>query len=129
MATKYHRVLLKLSGEVLLNRASGRCIDPDVVAKMAAKVKALKNMGCDVAIVLGGGNIFRGATGEALGIDRCAGDYMGMLATVINALALQHGYAEQGACKLAEAEIRRGDLAEPERAPCGEEGRRLGSEA
>ena len=96
MKPKYHRVLLKLSGEVLLDRATGQCIDPAVVAKMAAKVKALKDMGCDVAIVLGGGNIFRGATGEALGVDRCAGDYMGMLATVINALALQNAVEKAG---------------------------------
>ena len=80
MPAKYKRVLLKLSGEVLLDRATGRCIDPAVVARMAAKVKAVKEMGADVAIVLGGGNICRGATGEELGIDRCAGDYMGMLA-------------------------------------------------
>ena len=96
MTPQYHRVLLKLSGEVLLNRASGQCIDPEIVAKMASKVKALKDMGCDVAIVLGGGNIFRGATGEALGIDRCAGDYMGMLATIINALALQNAVEKAG---------------------------------
>ena len=96
MTPKYHRVLLKLSGEVLLNRASGQCIDPEVVARMAAKVLAVRNMGVDVAIVLGGGNIFRGATGEALGIDRCAGDYMGMLATVINALALQNAIEKSG---------------------------------
>ena len=96
MAPKYRRVLLKLSGEVLLNRATGQCIDSDVVAKMAAKVKAVKDAGSDVAIVLGGGNIFRGATGEALGIDRCAGDYMGMLATVINALALQNAVEKAG---------------------------------
>ena len=96
MTPIFHRVLLKLSGEVLLNRASGQCIDPDIVAKMAAKVRAVKDMGVDVAIVLGGGNIFRGATGESLGIDRCAGDYMGMLATVINALALQNAIEKTG---------------------------------
>ena len=96
MPAKYKRVLLKLSGEVLLDRATGRCIDPAVVARMAAKVKAVKDMGADVAIVLGGGNIFRGATGEELGIDRCAGDYMGMLATIINALALQNAIEKAG---------------------------------
>lgn len=96
MTPIFHRVLLKLSGEVLLNRASGQCIDADVVSRMAVKVRAVKDMGVDVAIVLGGGNIFRGATGEALGIDRCAGDYMGMLATVINALALQNAIEKTG---------------------------------
>ena len=96
MPAKYRRILLKLSGEVLLDRASGQCIAPDVVARMAAKVKAVKDLGVDVAIVLGGGNIFRGATGEALGIDRCAGDYMGMLATIINALALQNAIEKLG---------------------------------
>ncbi|MBR1609428.1 MAG: UMP kinase [Kiritimatiellae bacterium] len=96
MAPKYKRILLKLSGEVLLDRDSGQCIAPAVLARMAAGVKAVRDMGVDVAIVLGGGNIFRGATGEALGIDRCAGDYMGMLATVINALALQNAIEKTG---------------------------------
>ncbi|MBQ7666640.1 MAG: UMP kinase [Kiritimatiellae bacterium] len=96
MTPIFHRVLLKLSGEVLLSKSSGQCIDPDIVSRMAAKVRAVKDLGVDVAIVLGGGNIFRGATGEALGIDRCAGDYMGMLATVINALALQNAVEKAG---------------------------------
>ncbi len=96
MSPKYRRILLKLSGEVLLDRQHGQCIDPDIVSAMAGKVVAVKAMGVDVAIVLGGGNIFRGATGEALGIDRCAGDYMGMLATIINALALQNAIEKRG---------------------------------
>ena len=113
MTPIFHRVILKLSGEVLLNRASGQCIDPDVVAKMAAKVRAVKDMGVDVAIVLGGGNIFRGATGEALGIDRCAGDYMGMLATIINALAMMNALESIGVPTRVMTAIEMPKLAEP----------------
>ena len=84
---KYRRVLLKFSGEVLRDGKTGECISSDVVMAMANKVKAAVDLGCEVAIVLGGGNIFRGATGALAGIDRSSGDYMGMLATIINALA------------------------------------------
>lgn len=94
MSPKFKRVLLKLSGEVL--RSTDQCIDPDIVSRMAAKVKTVKDMGVDVGIVLGGGNIFRGAIGEKLGIGRVAGDYMGMLATVINAIALQNALEKLG---------------------------------
>ncbi len=93
---KYRRVLLKLSGEVLRNRQSGECICPSVVATMAGHVKRVADMGCQVAIVLGGGNIFRGAIGEACGIDRNSGDYMGMLSTIINGLALQNALEKAG---------------------------------
>jgi uridylate kinase len=93
---KYRRVLLKLSGEILRNPKSGECICPEVVATMSAKVQRVVSLGCQVAIVLGGGNIFRGANGEARGIDRSSGDYMGMLSTIINALALQNGLEKIG---------------------------------
>ena len=93
---KYRRVLLKFSGEVLRDGKTGECISPDVVMAMANKVKAAVDLGCEVAIVLGGGNIFRGATGALAGIDRSSGDYMGMLATIINALALQNGLEKVG---------------------------------
>ncbi|MBP5544419.1 MAG: UMP kinase [Kiritimatiellae bacterium] len=93
---KYRRVLLKFSGEVLRDGKTGECISSDVVMAMANKVKAAVDLGCEVAIVLGGGNIFRGATGALAGIDRSSGDYMGMLATIINALALQNGLEKVG---------------------------------
>lgn len=93
---KYRRVLLKLSGEILRNPETGDCICPQVVAAMAANVQCVAAQGCQVAIVIGGGNIFRGAIGEASGIDRSSGDYMGMLSTIINALALQNGLEKVG---------------------------------
>ena len=93
---KYRRVLLKLSGEILSNPETGDCICPQVVATMAANVQRVAAQGCQVAIVIGGGNIFRGAIGEASGIDRSSGDYMGMLSTIINALALQNGLEKVG---------------------------------
>lgn len=93
---KYKRILLKFSGEVLRDNTTGDCISSDIVMSMARKVKSAVDMGCEVAIVLGGGNIFRGATGALAGIDRSSGDYMGMLATIINALALQNGLEKAG---------------------------------
>ena len=86
--TKYHRILLKLSGEALMGgRRTG--IDAATLASIADEVGELPKMGVQTAIVIGGGNIFRGVTAATEGIDRVAGDHMGMLATVINALALQ----------------------------------------
>ena len=93
---KYRRVLLKMSGEVLRDPATGECISPDIVLSMAEQVRRAVELGCEVAIVLGGGNIFRGATGALAGIDRSSGDYMGMLSTIINALALQNGLEKIG---------------------------------
>lgn len=86
---KYKRVLLKLSGEALQNRATGMSLDPTVLGSIADQIKKVRDMDIQIAIVVGGGNIFRGLTGENSGIDRTTGDYMGMLATVINSLALQ----------------------------------------
>ena len=85
---KYKRVLLKLSGEALGNRETGECIDPARLAFMAERVKRIVAMGVETGIVLGGGNIFRGLAGAGRGVDRVRGDSMGMLATVINALAM-----------------------------------------
>jgi uridylate kinase len=81
-------VLLKMSGEALAG-SSGYGIDPGVLASLAAEVRDVYAVGCELALVIGGGNIFRGIAGSARGIDRATGDYMGMLATVINALAFQ----------------------------------------
>jgi len=85
---RYRRVLLKMSGEALAGTI-GYGIDPGVLASLAAEVRDVYAVGCELALVIGGGNIFRGIAGSARGIDRATGDYMGMLATVINALAFQ----------------------------------------
>jgi uridylate kinase len=85
---KYKRVLLKLSGEVLMGETSFG-IDPEVVRRIAAEVKEVYSLGVQIGIVIGGGNIFRGLAASAQGFDRVSADHMGMLATVINSLALQ----------------------------------------
>ncbi len=87
METK--RILLKLSGEALQNKEKGLSIDPDVLATIGRQFKELIEEGAEIAVVVGGGNIFRGLAGEKGGTDRTTGDSMGMLATIINALALQ----------------------------------------
>ncbi|HEV7731707.1 MAG TPA: UMP kinase [Candidatus Binatia bacterium] len=87
-AGRYRRVLLKISGEALAGSV-GYGIDPAVLVGFAAEVRDVHRAGCELALVIGGGNIFRGIAASARGIDRATGDYMGMLATVINALALQ----------------------------------------
>ena len=91
----YKRILLKLSGEALMgNRQHG--IDPARLAQYANEIKKIVDKGVEVAIVIGGGNIFRGVAGASNGIDRVQGDYMGMLATIINGLALQSAIEDAG---------------------------------
>ncbi len=92
----YKRILLKLSGEALQNREKGLSIDPEVIASIARQFKNLIEEGAEIAVVVGGGNIFRGLAGEKGGTDRTTGDFMGMLATCINALALQSGLENAG---------------------------------
>jgi uridylate kinase len=87
---RYKRLLLKLSGEALMGKA-GYGIDVDVVMRLCAEMKEASEAGAEIAVVVGGGNIFRGLAGAAKGMDRATADYMGMLATVMNALALQNG--------------------------------------
>ncbi len=89
------RILLKLSGEALMG-ATPFGIDPETVANMAAEVKAAKDRGLEICLVIGGGNIFRGMAGAAKGMDRAQADYMGMLATVMNALAMQNALERIG---------------------------------
>jgi len=113
MSLKYRRVLLKLSGEVLLNRETGQSIDPAVLGRMARSISAIVAGGASVAVVLGGGNIFRGLSGEQSGVDRTSGDYMGMLATVINALALQNALEAQGIPARVQTAIPMQPVAEP----------------
>ena len=91
----YKRVLLKLSGESLAEEG-GFGIDVEAIKNLANEVLDGKNLGVEMAIVIGGGNIFRGATASNLGMERVTGDYMGMLATIINALALQHSLEDVG---------------------------------
>lgn len=91
---KYKRILLKLSGESL--STDGEVIDPTILGQYAAEIKKVHDLGVEVAIVIGGGNIFRGASAAKAGIDRVQGDYMGMLATVINGMAVQASLEKQG---------------------------------
>ena len=94
-ATRYRRVLLKLSGEALMGD-QGHGLDPKIVARLAAEVKAVHALGSEISLVIGGGNIFRGLAGAAQGMERATADYMGMLATVINSLAMQSALELQG---------------------------------
>ena len=91
----YKRILLKLSGEVLMGQQQFG-IDPEFVAELAKEVKAAKDSGLEICLVIGGGNIFRGMAGAAKGMDRAQADYMGMLATVMNALAMQNALEQLG---------------------------------
>ena len=108
----FKRVVLKLSGEALQGRL-GYGIDYDVTASIAKQIKEVKKLGVEVAIVIGGGNIFRGITGSARGIDRAAADYMGMLATVINGIALQDALEKEGVYTRVQTAIAMQQLAEP----------------
>src|SRR5205085_5879951 len=85
---RYRRVLLKLSGESLAGEGESG-ISPQVVGQIAGELRDVKALGCDLAVVVGGGNIFRGLKAAEMGMDRATGDYMGMLSTVLNSLALQ----------------------------------------
>lgn len=109
---KYKRILLKLSGEALMGeRQYG--IDPDRLKEYAEEIKSVVSLGVEVAIVIGGGNIFRGVAGAANGMDRVQGDYMGMLATVINSMALQSALEEAGVYTRLQTAIRMEQIAEP----------------
>ena len=94
-APAYRRVLLKLSGEALAG-GQGYGIDPDTIGRIAREIREVVGLGVQLAVVIGGGNIFRGIAASAGGMDRATGDYMGMLATVINALALQDAVEKAG---------------------------------
>ncbi len=93
---KYKRIVLKLSGEALMGKSKTTSIDHEILEQYSKEIKAVKELGVELAIVIGGGNIFRGGQAEALGIDRVQGDYMGMLGTVINAMALQSALERHG---------------------------------
>ena len=108
----YKRVLLKISGEALEGH-SGYGIDPRVVDSIALQLKEVKEMGLELAVVIGGGNIFRGTEAAGRGMDRSTADYMGMLATVINAMALQDALERKGAFTRVQTAIAMAALAEP----------------
>lgn len=95
-SAKYRRILLKLSGEVLRDPRSGNCLSDAVLADMAAQIKAVRSLGVQIGVVIGGGNIFRGLKGQDRGFGRAHGDNMGMLATLINSLALQSALEAAG---------------------------------
>ncbi|MCF8266932.1 MAG: UMP kinase [Ignavibacteriales bacterium] len=109
---KFKRVLLKLSGESLMGK-KGFGIDPNVLTFFAAEIKKVYELGTQLGIVIGGGNIYRGLSANSQGIDRVTGDNMGMLATVINALALQNACEEQGVFTRVMTAIRMEQIAEP----------------
>jgi uridylate kinase len=109
---RYRRILLKLSGEAL-GGASGAGIDPESVHGMAEQIAEVRELGIEVVIVIGGGNIFRGLQGSEKGIDRATGDHMGMLATVINSLALQDALEKKGVPTRVQSAITMTQVAEP----------------
>lgn len=109
---QYKRILLKLSGEALMGKKQYG-IDSDRLAEYALEIKEVVEKGIEVAIVIGGGNIFRGVAGAATGMDRVQGDHMGMLATVINGLALQSALENQGVQTRLQSAIKINEVAEP----------------
>ena len=112
MLPKYKRILLKLSGESLMGDKSFG-LDPEVLARYAQEIKQITEMGVQVAIVIGGGNIYRGMNEAETGIERAQGDYMGMLATVINGMALQSALDKVGVLTRLQSAIKMEQIAEP----------------
>ncbi|KDN57405.1 UMP kinase [Exiguobacterium sp. AB2] len=112
MEPKYKRIVLKLSGEALAGD-QGYGIDPSIVNSISGQIKELVAMGVEVAVVVGAGNIWRGKTGSELGMDRANADYMGMLATVLNSLALQDSLETNGVQTRVQTSIEMRQVAEP----------------
>jgi uridylate kinase len=110
---KYRRILLKITGEALGEAATGKGICPVRIHGIAGEIREVRELGVQVVVVVGGGNIFRGARGSREGIDRATGDYMGMLATVINALALQDALEKQHVPTRVQTAIAMAQVAEP----------------
>ena len=108
----FKRVVLKISGEALQGNL-GYGIDYNVLVSISRQIKEVKALGVEIAIVIGGGNIFRGVAGSTKGMDRASADYMGMLATVINALALQDALENNGVHTRVQSAIQMQELAEP----------------
>ena len=112
MSARYQRILLKLSGELLAGEA-GHGVRDEVLAGLADEIRDVHAMGVQIGIVLGGGNIFRGVAASTRGMDRVAADHMGMLATVINSLALQHALEKRGLFTRVMSAIKMDQVAEP----------------
>ncbi len=109
---KYKRVLLKLSGEALTNK-DGFGIDPKILQSISLQIKELHDDGMELAVVVGGGNFFRGIAASAKGMERSTGDYIGMLATIMNSLALQGALEEEGVYTRVQSAISMHEVAEP----------------
>ncbi len=113
MLPKYKRILLKLSGEALLGKNTSDPFDPQIIEQYANDIKAVTDLGVQVAIVIGGGNIYRGMNEADSGIERAHGDYMGMLATVINGMAMQAMLEKVGVYTRLQSAIKMEQVAEP----------------
>jgi len=109
---QYKRILLKISGEVLSGEGNFG-IDSEVMLQLAREIREVKNLGVEMAVVIGGGNIFRGIAASSKGMDRASADYMGMLATVLNALALQDSLEKLGVQTRVQTAIEMREIAEP----------------
>ena len=109
---KYNRIILKISGEALAGE-KGTGIDPTVIKKLAQEIKLVHEMGVQIGVVCGGGNMWRGETGAKLGMERAQADYMGMLATIMNGLALQDGLETAGVKTRLQTSISMRQVAEP----------------
>ena len=112
MSAKYKRILLKLSGEALVG-SQGYGIDPEIVKDTAKQVKEIYSMGVDIGVVIGGGNIFRGLSDHAQNMDRVQADQMGMLATIINSIAIQNALELEGIETIIQSAIPMQSIAEP----------------
>ena len=110
---QYRRVLLKLSGEAFASVDSGYGIDFEIISKISAQIAATRETGVEIAVVVGGGNILRGSEAEKAGMDRASADYMGMLATVMNALAMRDSLEQQGVPTRVQTAIWMQEIAEP----------------
>lgn len=113
MSLKYKRIVLKLSGEALKDVKNGDCLDSAILKKLAVELKQIHSLGVQICLVVGGGNIFRGLSGAKSGVDRTTGDYMGMLATVINGLALMNALEKEGVPVRVQTAIPMEKVAEP----------------
>ena len=110
---KYKRIILKLSGELLRGEKSGDPIDAEALERTCKQVKEIHDLGVQICVVIGGGNIFRGLIGEKRGVDRTTGDYMGMLATVINGMAIMDRLEKMGVTTRVQSAIPMNQIAEP----------------
>src|ERR1700736_3278965 len=110
---KYRRIVLKLSGEALREPGSTETISPDIVTGIAKQLQQVRDLGVEVSVVIGGGNIWRGLSASHRGMDRTTADYMGMLATVINGLALQSALVQLGVETRVQTAIEMKNVAEP----------------